>query len=203
MQKDLYVCFIDYEKAFDRIKHGEMVRMLESIGVDGKDIRLIKNLYWNQKASFKIEEEFSDWVEVKRGVRQGCVMSPDLFSLYGEFIMRETEVVCGVRVGGQNVNNIRYADDTVLIADSEDGLRHLLQVVKDASEEKGLSINVAKTECLVISKEQRQPRCSLEVDGCRVKQVDKFCYLGSWITSNGRCEKEIEHRIGEAKGALL
>ena len=93
MQKDLYVCFIDYEKAFDTVKHGEIVKMLEDIGVDGKDVRLVKNLYWNQRAAEKIEDECSEFVEVKRGVRQGFVMSPDLFSLYGEFIMREAEDV--------------------------------------------------------------------------------------------------------------
>ena len=199
MQKDLYVCFIDYEKAFDRVKHDELVKMLENIGVDGKDVRLVKNLYWNQRASVKIEEEYSESVEVKRGVRQGCVMSPDLFSLYGEFIMREAEDVGGLKVGGQNINNIRYADDTVLIADSEEGLQRLLQKVKEASEGKGLNINVSKTECMVVSKKLERVGCNLELDGIRIKQVDQFCYLGSWITSDGRCDKEIAYRIGEAK----
>ena len=199
MQKDLYVCFIDYEKAFDTVKHGEIVKMLEDIGVDGKDVRLVKNLYWNQRAAVKIEDECSEFVEVKRGVRQGCVMSPDLFSLYGEFIMREAEDVSGVKVGGQNINNIRYADDTALIADSVEGLQRLLQKVKDASEERGLKINVSKTECMVVSKRNERVRCDLDLDGCRIKQVDQFCYLGSWITSDGRCNREIEYRIGEAK----
>ena len=139
MQKDMYVCFIDYEKAFDRVKHGELINMLERIGADGKDVRMIENVYWNQKAAIKIEGEQSEWVDIKRGVRQGCVMSPDLFSLYGEFIMREAEGEGGVKVGGQNVNNKRYADDTVLIADGEEKLQRLLQNVHTASEEKGLS----------------------------------------------------------------
>ena len=199
MQKDLYLCFIDYEKAFDRVKHSEMVKMLENIGVDGKDVRLVKNLYWNQRAAVKVEGECSEYVEVKRGVRQGCVMSPDLFSLYGEFIMREAEDLGGVKVGGQNINNIRYADDTVLIADTEEGLQTLLQEVKEASERKGLSINVSKTECMVISKKQERVRCHLELDNSSIKQVEQFCYLGSWITADGRCNREIEYRIGEAK----
>ena len=202
MQKDLYVCFIDYEKAFDRVKHGELIRLLERIGVDGKDLRMIENLYWNQKAAVKIDEMQSEWVEVKRGVRQGCVLSPDLFSLYGEFIMREAEDVDGVKVGGQNINNIRYADDTVLIADSEEKLQRLLETVNEASEDKGLSINVAKTECMVITKGQEQIRCNLNIGNKRIEQVNQFCYLGSWITSDARSVSDIRRRIGEAKRAF-
>ena len=202
MQKDMYVCFIDYEKAFDRVKHGELINMLERIGADGKDVRMIENVYWNQKAAIKIEGEQSEWVDIKRGVRQGCVMSPDLFSLYGEFIMREAEGEGGVKVGGQNVNNIRYADDTVLIADGEEKLQRLLQNVHTASEEKGLSINVAKTECMVMTKGKERVRCELNLNGERIKQVDQFCYLGSWITADARCEREIKYRIEEAKRAF-
>ena len=202
MQKDIYVCFIDYEKAFDRVKHGELIQMLESIGADGKDIRMIENVYWNQKAAVKIDGEQSEWVEIKRGVRQGCVMSPDLFSLYGEFIMREAEDEGGLKVGGRSVNNIRYADDTVLIADSEEKLLSLLQRVHIASEEKGLSINVAKTECMVMTKGKERVRCELNLNGERIKQVDQFCYLGSWITADVRCEREIKYRIEEAKRAF-
>ena len=202
MQKDIYVCFIDYEKAFDRVKHGELIQMLESIGADGKDIRMIENVYWNQKAAVKIDGEQSEWVEIKRGVRQGCVMSPDLFSMYGEFIMREAEDEGGLKVGGRSVNNIRYADDTVLIADSKEKLQSLLQRVHIASEEKGLSINVAKTECMVMTKGKERVRCELNLNGERIKQVDQFCYLGSWITADVRCEREIKYRIEEAKRAF-
>ena len=82
--KDLYICFVDYEKAFDRAKHKKLMEMLEHLEVDGKDLRSLANLYWNQKAAMKPDRELGDWIEIGKGMRQRCVLSPDLFSLYGE-----------------------------------------------------------------------------------------------------------------------
>ena len=78
MQRDILLCFIDYSKAFDRVKHKELMQMLSELDVDGKDLRLIRNLYWDQKAAIKIGDQISNYVDIKRGVRQGCVLSPDL-----------------------------------------------------------------------------------------------------------------------------
>ena len=119
MQKDVYLCFIDYEKAFDTVRHADMLEMLRRIGADSRDIRVIRNLYNEQKAAVRVENKLTDIVDIKRGVRQGCVLSPDLFSLYGEVILRDLVALPGFKIGGRNLNNIRYADDTVLIADSE------------------------------------------------------------------------------------
>ena len=202
MQKDLYLCFIDYEKAFDRVGHKDIVDMLMKIGIDGKDLRVITNLYWNQKAAVRVAGGISEWIEIKRGVRQGCGMSPDLFSLYGEMIMREIEGMEGFSVGGRNVNNIRYADDTVLIADSKEKLQKLLDTVKTKSEVHGLKINASKTEILVVSKKEANPQCVIAVDGKEIKQVQQFSYLGSNIKSDGRCDAEIVRRIAIAKGAF-
>ena len=97
--------------------------MLAEIGVDGKDIRMIVNLYWDQRAAVRVNNEKTEWVRIERGVRQGCVLSPDIFSLYSQKVMEEIEELEGVRVGGRNVNCIRYADDTVLIADNNGKLQ--------------------------------------------------------------------------------
>ena len=86
--------------------------------MDGKDIRVIRNLYWNQEAAVRHDGEYSEFCKIKRGVRQGCVLSPDLFNLYSENIIRSIEEVKGIIIGGYNLNNLRYADDIVLIADS-------------------------------------------------------------------------------------
>ena len=129
-------------------------------------------------------------------------MSPDLFSLYGEMIMREIEGMEGFSVGGRNVNNIRYADDTVLIADSKEKLQKLLDTVKTKSEVHGLKINASKTEILVVSKKEVNPQCVVAVDGKVIKQVQQFSYLGSNIKSDGRCDAEIIRRIAVAKGAF-
>ena len=122
MKTYLYTCFIDYSKAFDRIHHATLIDCLERIGVDGKDIRIIANLYWHQKAAIRIDDELSPFTEIQRGVRQGCVLSPYLFNIYTEFIFREAEELEGIIINGHNVNNLRYVDDTALIASDEEKL---------------------------------------------------------------------------------
>ena len=116
VDKDLFTCFIDYSKAFDKVHHEQLIQCLEKIGVDGKDIRVIANLYWHQKAAIKIQSQLSPFTPIQRGVRQGCVLSPYLFDIYTEFIFRESEDLEGVSINGKNINNLRYADDTVLLA---------------------------------------------------------------------------------------
>ena len=198
-QRNLYLCFIDYEKAFDRVKHAHLMEILENIGIDKNDLNIIRKLYWAQRACVRINGEETEYQEIKRGVRQGCVLSPDLFSLYGEMIMRRIRECEGVRIGGQNVNNIRYADDTVLVADSEEKLQVMLNEIKEESERRGLNINIRKTECMVISKSLPVPRINLRCGNQTVKQVDRFVYLGSMITEDARCEVEVKRRIGIAK----
>ena len=91
MQKNVYVCFIDYTKAFDKVRHEELMNMLQDLEIDGKDIRLIRNLYWEQSACMKIDNQYSESINIKRGVRQGSVFSPDLFNLYSGKIMSELD----------------------------------------------------------------------------------------------------------------
>ena len=117
-QHDVFLCFIDYQKAFDKVRHSQLLTILKRIGIDGKDFRIVRNLYYEQKAA------------IKRSVRQGCVMSPDLFNLYSEFILKELqEAEEGIQVNSRRINNIRYADDTVLLASSEAGLQMLVNIV--------------------------------------------------------------------------
>ena len=200
--QDLYFCFIDYTKAFDTVKHEEIMNMLQDINVDGKDLRIIRNLYWQQTAAIRIESEISEYQKIKRGVRQGCVLSPDLFSLYSEVIMRKIENMPGVAIGGHNINNLRYADDTVLIATSERNLQALVDTINEESEKLGLGLNKKKTETMVISKKKEIPRCKIQLNGTTLKQVENFKYLGVWITSDGRCATEIRSRIAQAKSAF-
>ena len=163
VNKDLYVCFIDYTEAFDRVRHEEIITILEQLNIDGKDLRIIKNICWEQKAAVRVEEETSNFQNVKRGVRQGCVLSPDLFSLYSEMIMRQTEEIEGLKIGGHNINNIRYADDTVLTADSEEKLQELLNKVVEESENKGLELNSKKTESMIITRKTSIPKCEIKI----------------------------------------
>ena len=199
VQKDLFICFIDYSKAFDKVRHDELFNILEGLDIDGKDLRIIRNLYWNQSATVRIEGEFSEYKQIKRGVRQGCVLSPDLFNIYSETIIRTLGDSPGIKINGENINNIRYADDTALISDSKENLQLLLDKVVTESERMGLYLNVKKTECMVVSRKEINPICNLVSKGETIKQVKTFKYLGYIITSDGRCSTEIKRRIAIAK----
>ena len=116
--------------------------ILDSLNIDGKDLIIVRNIYWAQTAAMRIGNDLSAFQDIKRGVIQGCVLSPDLFSpIYSEIIMRALEGRPCIKVGGYNMNNIRYADDTVLIADNENELQEMLHTVVRESEKKGLSLS--------------------------------------------------------------
>ena len=104
---------------YDTVKHNSLVELLQSLDVDDADTRLLTNLYWTQTTAVRCDKDLSQWMSIKQGVRQGCLASPHLFALYTEMIMREIEDMEGFRIGGKVVNNIRYADDTVILAESE------------------------------------------------------------------------------------
>ena len=199
VNKDLYVCFIDYTKAFERVRHEEIIAILQQLNINGKDLRIIKNIYWEQKAAVRVEEETSKFQNIKRGVRQGCVLSPHLFSLYSEMIMRQIEEIEGLKIGGHNINNIRYADDTVLTADSEEKLQELLNKVVEESQNKGLELNSKKTESMIITRKTSIPKCEIKIKENTIKQANSFKYLGTQITSDGRNHQEIKSRIAQAK----
>ena len=116
--------------------------------------------------------------------------------------MRDLVALPGFKIGGRNLNNIRYADDTVLIADSEQKLQDLVDAANTASEEKGLKINESKTECMTITKGSEPVACAIHVNQHQIKQVDEFEYLGSILTKDARCKREIVRRIGIAKTAF-
>ena len=130
-----------------------------------------------------------------------CLVTQLVFN-YGEIILRNIEEMEGIKVGGVNINNIRYADDTVLIADTSEKLQALVDVVKRESEGMGLKINIKKTEVVVATKNPAPPLSNINIDNKRVKQSDSFVYLGSTLTSDARPKREIERRILIAKNTF-
>ena len=202
VQKDLCLCFIDYSNAFVKVKHSDPFDILLRHNCDGKVLRVIRNLYWEQEATIRIDDDCSVYKPICRRVRQGCVFCPDLFNIYRERILRHHK---GVRIGGNNINNVRYADDTGLIADSEEKLQNILTTVTVESENKELQLNAKKIECMVItititiSKQSVIPVCYILCKGERIKQVDTFKYLSFTITPDSRCYTEIKKRIALSK----
>ena len=117
---------------------------------------MIANLYWHQKAAIKIHNELSPFAAIQRGVRQDCVLSPCLFNLYTEFIFRESNLLPGINIHGHNINNIRYADDTVLVANTPEKLSTLANEIKKNSAEAGLDMIAKKTKTMVFSKTENK-----------------------------------------------
>ena len=202
--KKIYICFIDYKKAFDRVYHAKLLETLKKLEIDGKDLNLIMNLYWQQTASIKTDEGQSSSFNIKRGVRQGCVLSPNLFNVYTEKIFKEFEDLPGIKMFGEYINNLRYADDTVLLAESEEELQTLVNAVKEGSLKYGLEMNTKKTKTMVIRKDINEVvNVKIKVDGVILEQVEKYQYLGQIITEDGRCENEIKRRIQIARTNFL
>ena len=199
---EVFACFIDYSKAFDCVKHDNLIHILKEIGVDNRDLKIIAGLYWQQSGSVRTEHGLSSEFQIKRGVRQGCVLSPSLFNLYVERIFKAVEDKKGIIVGGLNINNLRYADDTVLISDSEHNVQVLLNAVNEEGEKWGMKINVTKTKAMVIQKREVAPNINVRLNGNTLQQVSSIVYLGHLITEDGRCEKEILRRIGIARVAF-
>ena len=181
-----------------------MLETLKKLEIDGKDLKLIMNLYWQQTASIKTEEGQSSSFNIKRGVRQGCVLSPSLFNVYTESIFREFEDLPGIKMFGEYINNLQYADDTVLLAESEEELQTLVNAVKEGSLKYGLEMNTKKTKTMVIRKDINEVvNVKIKVDGVILEQVEKYQYLGQIITEDGRCENEIKRRIQIARTNFL
>ena len=204
VDKKLYVCFIDYEKAFDRVYHKKIMEVVKKAGMDAKDRRLISNLYYEQTASIQFGDTFSETFKVKRGVRQGCVLSPKLFNLYTEGIFAESEELKGIVVGGRNITNLRFADDTLLMAESEEELQIIVDAVREESLEHGLRMNVKKTKTMVIRRNIKDGcKVSIKVEGRELEQVERYTYLGQQITEDGRSDKEIRRRIEIARTSFI
>ena len=135
----------------------------------------------------------TDSFQIGKGVRQGCILSPCLFNFFAEYIMRNAgleEGQAGIKMAGRNINNLRYAYDTTLMAESEEELKSLLMKVKEESEQVGLKLNIQKTKIMASG-----PITSWEIDGETVETVSDFIFLGSKITADGDCSHEIKKRL--------
>ena len=153
----------------------------------------LEKLYAGQEATVRTGHGITDWFQIGKGVCQGCILLPCLFNFYAEYIMRNTgleEAQAGIKIAGENINNLRYAVDTTLLAESEKELKSLLMKVKEESEKVGLKLNIQKTKIKASG-----PITSWEIDGKRVETVAEFIFWGSKITADGDCRHEIKRLL--------
>ena len=150
-QKNIYVCFIDYAKAFDCVDHKKLWKILEEMGIPDHLTCFLSNVYAGQEATVRTGCGTTDWFQIGKGVHQGYILSPCLFNLHAEYIRRNAgleEAQAEIKIAGRNINNLRYADDTTLMAESEEELKSLLMKMKEESEKAGLKLNVQKTKIM-------------------------------------------------------
>ena len=195
--ENIYFCFIDYAKAFDCVNHNKLWKILKEMGTPDHLTCLLRNLYVGQEATVKTGHGTTDWFQIGKGEHQGCILSPCLLNLYAEYIMRNAgleEAQAGIKIAGRNINNLRYADDTTLMAESEEELKSLLMKVKVEREKVGLKLNIQKTKIMASG-----PITSWQIDGETVETVSDFILGGSKITADGDCSHEMKRHSLEGK----
>ena len=201
---DIYCIFIDFKKAFDRVCHKGLFNVLRKYGVPTKLINLIMNLYLNAKSAVKVENETTDWFNILIGVRQGCLLSPDLFNIFLEFILREAmqdNDPSGLTISGSNYNRCCFADDIATLADQLAACQEQLDKIDLSSTKYGMEISETKTEAMVITN-KKETTMNITLKGKPLKQVNEFKYLGSIITANNSSATDIKRRLGLATGAF-
>ena len=174
-------------------------KILKEMGIPDHFTCLLRNLYAGQEATVRTEHGRTDWFQIGKEVHQGCILSPCLFNLDAEYIMRNTgldEAQAGIKIVGRNINNLRYADDTSLMAESKEELKSLLMKVKEDSEKAGLKLNIQK---LMAS----GPITSQQIDGETVETVTNFIFLGSKITADDDCSHEIKRHLLPGRKAMI
>ena len=175
------------------VDHNKLWKILKEMGIPDHLTCLLKNLYTGQEATVRTGHGTRDWFQIGKEVHQGCILSPYLFNLYAEYIMRNSgleEAQAGIKIAGRNINNLRYADDTTLMAESEEELKSLLMKVQQESERVGLKLNIQITKIMA-----HGPITSWQIDGETVEIVADFIFLGSKITADGDCSHEMKRHL--------
>ena len=174
-QKNIYFCFIDHAKAFDCVDHNKLWRILKEMGIPDHLTCLLRNRYAGQEATVRTGHGTTDWFPIGKGERQGCILSPCLFNLYAEYIMRKAgleEAKAGIKIARRNINNLRYVDDTTLMAEREEELKSILMKVKEESKKVDFKLNIQKTKIMASG-----PITSWQIDEETMETVRDFIYF--------------------------
>ncbi|XP_076031278.1 uncharacterized protein LOC143019503 [Oratosquilla oratoria] len=208
--KDVFWAFMDLEKAYDRVDRKALWEVMQIYGIGGKLLGAVKSFYESSRACVRIRNGESEWFEVKVGLRQGCVMSPWLFNLYMDGVVREVNarvVSQGLEMVKENgekweVSQLLFADDTALVAGSEEGLRKLVAEFGRVCDRGKLKINVGKSKVMRCTRGESGSRLEVNIKGERLEEVDSFRYLGASVAGKGGVKVEVECRLREASKCL-
>ena len=208
-RKKKYFCFIDYDKVFDCVdhtntfdcvQHNKLWKILKEMGIPDHLTCPLRNLCTAQEATVTTGHGTMDWLQIGKGVRQGCILSPCLFNLYAEYIMQNArldEAQVGIKIARRSIDNFRYTDDTTLIAESEEELKSLLMKMKEESEKAGLKLNIQKTKIMASG-----PITSWQIHEETMETVPDFIFLDSKITADSDCSHEIKRHLLLGKRAM-
>ena len=176
IQKNIYFCFIDYNKAFHCVDQSKQWKILKEMGIPDHLTCLLRNLYADQEATVRTGHGTMDCFQIGKGVCQGCILSPCFFNFCAEYIMRNAgleEAQARIKIARRNINNLRYADDTTLMAESKEKLKSLLMRVKEESEKVGLKLNIQKTKIMASG-----PITSWQIDGGNNGNSERLYFWG-------------------------
>ena len=186
------ICFIDCAKAFDCVDHNKLWKSLQEMGIPDDLTCLLQNLCAGQEATVRTRRGTKD-VKIGKGVHESCILSPCLFYCYAEHIMGNTrldEPQAGIKIAGRNIRNLRYADDTTLMAESEGELKSVLIKVNKEGKKAGLKLSIQKTKIMA-----SDPTTSWQIDEGKLETVTDFIFLGSKVTVDGDCSREIKWHL--------
>ena len=200
--RDIFVCYVDFRKAFDSVWRKGLWRVLRHYGYPEKIIRILENMYSETLSAVRTNGDLSDFFEATVGVLQGCVLSPLLFNVFLEAIMALAldGSEKGVVLDGNIIDNLRFADDIAATAESVVDLQEIVNRINGTSKRMGMAINEAKTETQHLGRDTKEVDISL--DNGSLKQSEDFVYLGGNMSQRGGTAKDIERRIGLARGVV-
>ena len=201
-EKDIYCAFIDFRQAFDSIWREGMIEVLKQWGLEQKILETIRRLYENTSAQVRKGNLLTEEFKTSGGVIQGCPLSPHLFNLYLEWVIRLAleDYEGGIEIGGVKISNMRYADDIVLVAETREELQRMVELVEEQCSRYELVINRDKTKCMKIGREREA--LNIQLAGGEVEQVNEFKYLGVYFTEDGKMERTVQDRISMGQKAF-
>ena len=200
--RDLFICYIDFRKAFDSIWRKGLWRVLRYMGYPEKIVRLLESLYRKTFSAVRVGADLTEWFETIVGVLQGCILSPLLFNIFLEIIMAKalTDLDTGAVISGNVISNLRFADDIAAASENQSDLHETVDKITAESKRMGMAVNTDKTEVQYIGLLHKE--VEIKIDDHELKQVNEFVYLGGTICEDASTDQDIKRRIGLACGVM-